>query len=425
MRHSLRRKVALAFSAAAIVLLAAQALGVRALAESQEERLIDSIIADDIGDLTRRYENNLASLPPLDPRLHARVSQEVGAPVALPAELASLPHGTHEVMVDGREIHVAVDDFHGERIFRVYDYSTYERHFKDAINALMAVTVLFALCAIWIAFWVSGLLVRQVACLARQVQTLRGGDGAGINAGKYDEQEVTELAGMVNDYHQRMQAMIGREKEFTGNVSHELRTPLTAIRTSCELLEQDPAISGKSRQRLQQIERAAGDMQALIESLLTLAREESAMEMTELSLVDVINATLERYDPALAGRPVTMAVEIREDARILANRAALDIVLSNLVDNALRHTPSGTISFVYEAGQLRIEDTGCGISPADLPYVFERFYKASEGPGLGFGLGLAIVKKICDRYGWPIHIDSKLGAGTTVTLTLHKNFTNP
>ena len=166
-------------------------------------------------------------------------------------------------------------------------------------------------------------------------------------------------------------------------------------------------------------------MQALIESLLTLAREESAMEMTELSLVDVINATLERYDPALAGRPVTMAVEIREDARILANRAALDIVLSNLVDNALRHTPSGTISFVYEAGQLRIEDTGCGISPADLPYVFERFYKAPEGQGRGFGLGLAIVKKICDRYGWPIHIDSKLGAGTTVTLTLHNNFTNP
>jgi signal transduction histidine kinase len=96
---------------------------------------------------------------------------------------------------------------------------------------------------------VSGLLVRQVASLAKQVKALKHERTASIDPGRYDEAELVGLDAF-NDYHRGMADMIEREKEFTGNVSHELRTPLTAIKTSCELLEQDPAISGKSRARL-------------------------------------------------------------------------------------------------------------------------------------------------------------------------------
>lgn len=352
----------------------------------------------------------------------------------LPASLASLPAGVHEVIVDGREIHVAVATFGGERIYRVYDYSAYERHFKDAINALMIGTGMFALLTIWLAFWLSGLLVRQVASLARQVQALRSGAASAINPGKYDEREVAELAETVNEYHRRMAAMIEREKEFTGNVSHELRTPLTAIRTSCELLEQDAALGEKSRQRLHQIERAAADMHAIVDGLLALAREDFTKDIAPLPLASAINATLERFAGMLARRSVTPDIAVSVEVQVLANPSGLAIVLSNLIDNALRHTEHGTIRFTYEADALHIEDTGSGIAADALPYVLERFYRAPDGREGGFGLGLAIVKKICDRYGWPIRIDSKPGAGTCVTLglrpatwdaALHKNFTNP
>jgi len=435
MRRSLRFKVALAFVAATIALLVAQALGVHALAESQEERLIRSVIADDMRDLLESYRTDPASLPPLDPRLHAYVSQEGGLRIALPASLASLSSGVHEVMIGGREIHVAVAAVRGERIYRVYDYSAYERHFKDGMNTLTIGTGIFALAAIWLAYWVSGLLVRQVAGLALQVKALRSGGESSVNPGKYDEHEVAELAEAVNDYHRRMADMVEREKDFTSHVSHELRTPLTAILTSCELLvDGAAAFDPKSRQRLHQIAQAAQHMQTLVECLLALAREDSAKAIAPVTLVLAIDTTLDRFTDQMARLSVRPVVAIPSKLRVMANASALAIVVSNLIDNALQHTKQGTIRFTFEDGRLCIEDSGSGIAPEALPHVFERFYRATGAQQKGFGLGLAIVRKICERYGWQVAVDSRPGAGTRVTLDLpvvednhglHENFTNP
>ncbi|WP_242680951.1 histidine kinase dimerization/phospho-acceptor domain-containing protein [Paraburkholderia hospita] len=105
------------------------------------------------------------------------------------------------------------------------------RH-KKVIDALMAGTGVFALLTIWLAFGLSGMLVRQVAGFTRQVNALKPGGAASTNPGKYDEAEVVELVEAFNDYHHRITDMMEHEKEFAGNVSHELRTPLTAIKTS-------------------------------------------------------------------------------------------------------------------------------------------------------------------------------------------------
>ncbi|MGJ7918081.1 sensor histidine kinase [Massilia sp. LXY-6] len=433
MRLSLRLKVALALFAAAIVLLAVQTLGVRALAESQEERLIESIIDDDMRNLLQSYRDEPASLPPVDPVLGARVSQEGGQWFGLPGSLASLPEGVHKVLVGGRDIHVAVVRFGAERVYRAYDYSAYEKQFREGIETLTLVTAVFVLPTVWLAYWLSGLLVRQVGGLARQVRDLRSGAASAIDPRGYDEREVAELADAVNDYHVRMAAMVQREKEFTANVSHELRTPLTRIRTSCELLEPVAgSLDAKSRQRLLQIEQAAVDMHALVECLLALAREESATVAASAQLAGIIGTVLDRYADRLERQAVRAVVSVPAEVRVAANAPALGIVLSNLIDNALRHTQDGELRFLYEHGTLRVEDTGSGIDPQALPHVFERFYRAPGGRGDGFGIGLAIVKKICDRYGWRIAVESAEGSGTRVLLGLearqavefHENFAN-
>lgn len=419
MRLSLRLKVALALFVAAIALVAVQTLGVRALAESQEERLVRSIIDDDMRNLLQSYRDEPASLPPVDPVVGARVSQEGGQWFDLPASLATLPEGVHRVVVHGRDIHVAVVRFGGERVYRAYDYSAYEQRFRDGIDTLTFVTALFVLPSVWLAYWLSGLLVRQVGGLARQVRALRSGAASAIDPRGYDEREVAELADAVNDYHGRMAAMVEREKEFTANVSHELRTPLTRIRTSCELLEPVAgSLDAKSRQRLQQIEQAAEDMHALIECLLALAREESATVAASARLAAIIGAIIERYAERLEKQAVRAVVSVPDEVRVQANAPALGIVLSNLVDNALRHTQDGELRFRYADGTLSVEDTGSGIAPQALPHVFERFYRAPGGRGDGFGIGLAIVKKICDRYGWRIAVESAEGTGTRVLLGL-------
>ena len=419
-RTSLRLKVALVFSALTILLLAAQALGVKTLAEVQEERFVDAMIADDMRDLMQSYRADPNLIPPLDPQLGARLSQAGGLRVTLPAASRALQEGTHEINLDDREIHVAVAPFGADRVFRIYDFSTYERQFKRAINALMIGTGAFALLTIWLAFGLSGLLVRQVTGLARQVKALRLGAEGNLNPGKYDEVEVVELAETFNGYHHRMAHMIEREKAFTGNVSHELRTPLTTIKTSCELLEQDVAITGKSRTRLLQVERAANNMIDLVNALLLLARDESESEISPIRLTDAIADVLDSFTDALAAKAIQTRIDVDSELRVQVNQSALAIVLSNLIGNAVQHTDNGGIQFWYYAGDLCVEDTGCGIPQESLPQVFERFYRATPARqrGHGFGIGLAIVKKMCDRYRWPIRIESEAGAGTRVYLRL-------
>ncbi|KVK80933.1 histidine kinase [Burkholderia cepacia] len=418
MRRSLRFKVALVFSALTILLLVAQALGVKTLAEAQEEKLIGALIRDDVASVVNSYESDAALLPPYDARVNGYVSAADRAPVALPDTVANLPDGAHELILDGREIHVAIVPFGAIRLYRIYNFSAYEKRFKEVINALMAGTGVFALLTIWLAYGLAGLLVRQVAGFARQVKALRAGESASINPGRYDEAEVVELVGIFNDYHHRMADMIEREKEFTGNVSHELRTPLTTIKTSCELLEQDSGLGEKSRVRLRQIDRAVDNMRELVNALLALAREDSAQDIEPLNIVRLIETALAPFADRLSDKRIDVAVDLERDLHLLANRSALAIVLSNLIDNAVRHTDDGHLSFSYTDGWLRIEDTGPGIPEHARPLVFERFYQAGPMPaaGRGFGIGLAIVKKICDRYGWLIELRSELGRGTRVSL---------
>ncbi|SIT46631.1 conserved exported hypothetical protein [Paraburkholderia ribeironis] len=420
MRHSLRFKVALVFSALTTLLLVAQALGVKTLAEAQEEKLIAALIRDDIANVLQGYRANPALLPPFDVRLNGYVSAADQPPVALPPTTRELPVGTHEIVLDDREIHIAVVPFGTGRLYRVYDFSVYEKQFRKVINVLMAGTGVFALLTIWLSYGLSGLLVRQVAGLARQVKALRLGGSIPINPGKYDEIELVGLVEAFNDYHGRMADMIEREKEFTGNVSHELRTPLTTIKTSCELLEEDPAIGAKSRVRLRQIVRAADSMRELVNALLLLAREESTQDVEPVRLTRMIETALAPFADRLARNGVKTVIDMDSNVHIAANRSALAIVLSNLTDNAVRHTSSGHVRFSYTDGWLHIGDSGSGIPAHALPHVFDRFYQARpEQPSdRGIGIGLAIVKKLCDRYGWSIEMHSEPDRGTCVSLCL-------
>jgi hypothetical protein len=419
-RRSLRLKVALVFSALTIVLLVAQALGVKALAEAQEESLIDALIEDDMASLIRSFRIDPKLIPPLDQRLGAHVSVAEAAPVDLPTSVKSLAEGTHEIIVDDEEIHVAVAPFDGMKIFRVYNFNRYERRFKRVVDELMTGTGAFALLTIWLAFALSGLLVRQVAGFARQVEALRLGGSASINPGKYDEAEVIDLVAAFNDYHSRITGMIEREKEFTGNVSHELRTPLTAIKTSSELLEQDASINPKSRARVRQISSAADNMIELINALLLLAREESSVDIGPVNLAHSIETALAPFSERVALKGVSVALDVDRNVLVDANRSALVIVLSNLIDNATRYTDHGSIRFFCTRGSLCIEDSGPGIPTDALPRVFERFYRGDSvaASARGFGIGLSIVKKICDWYGWSIELDSSPDKGTRVSLKL-------
>jgi signal transduction histidine kinase len=115
-----------------------------------------------------------------------------------------------------------------------------------------------------------------------------------------------------------------------------------------------------------------------------------------------------------------VAFETAVDPKVVLrlDRSALDLILSNLIRNALAHTDSGRIEVGFRDRTLTIADTGRGIEAEDLPHVFRRFYRGAASPprGEGFGLGLALVKRLCDLYAWEVALDSGPGKGTRVTI---------
>jgi signal transduction histidine kinase len=281
---------------------------------------------------------------------------------------------------------------------------------------LLALLAAMAL-ALVLGYVLSGYLTRQLSLLAERVATLTPGEACTPLLKDKQDQEVAMLAGALDRYHELVLNMIRREQEFTANVSHELRTPLTAIRTSCELLAEDTAMSEKSRLRIRFIEQAATGMTDRTAALLLLAREREFRVQERIFLHECVEDVLAQFRDEIAAKGLSCSYGFPPDASIVANRQALLLVLTNLLKNAVLYTETGGIDIRYAEGRLAVSDTGIGIPAERLSHIFERHYRGAVRDE-GVGLGLDIVKKVCALAGWTVTVSSVPGRGTTFTLLL-------
>jgi PAS domain S-box-containing protein len=218
--------------------------------------------------------------------------------------------------------------------------------------------------------------------------------------------------------------------EFVATVSHDLRTPLTAILGYAQIAQMDTLSDADRQEMLQRIEQNVDHMTNLISDLLSLAKLEAGVvqktEPVDLGMQAGEAITI-LEDVALA-KGLTIQRELSAHPPIQADPRLITQMWRNLIDNAIKYTAEGTIKVQVQAteGQVmgRVTDTGVGIPPAALPYVFDKFYRADH-PNVqdvsGTGLGLALVKSIVERYGGQIWVESELGVGSTFTVTLPLN----
>ncbi len=209
-------------------------------------------------------------------------------------------------------------------------------------------------------------------------------------------------------------------RDFVANASHELRTPLTVISGYLESIDED-GISEEQRFPITQMQTAARRMNAIISELLELSRLESGGQASYENTVDV-GALLMNAKRAFANREGVAGIilEIRSTALLRGNAGQLESVVTNLLSNALRHTPAGgTVTLSYESNKKRavlaVTDTGEGIAEDDIPRVTERFFRVDRGRARedgGVGLGLAIVKHILGRHDAELVIESRVGQGS-------------
>ncbi len=216
-------------------------------------------------------------------------------------------------------------------------------------------------------------------------------------------------------------------RDFVANASHELRTPLTVIAGFLENLTDSPATPPNHRRPLELMHNQAERMRSIIEDLLTLSRLEMAERVEERDTVPVdVPEELQRIlqeAQALSGGGHDFITDIDPDLLLVANEQEILSAFSNLIFNAVKHTPQGTHVQIrwlrgVDGPELRVQDNGQGIAPEHLPRLTERFYridKARSRESGGTGLGLAIVKHALSRHDAHLLIASEVGQGTSFT----------
>lgn len=219
-------------------------------------------------------------------------------------------------------------------------------------------------------------------------------------------------------------------RDFVANVSHELRTPVAAIRSAAETLRDGALDEPASASRFVAIiERNGARLQALIEDLLELSRLESKEFRLRSERVDVdatIAVVLGLFRERARAKRIAIVVHVPYPATIQTDPRALEQVLGNLVDNAIKYCPTGatvTLSAKLDEqlARLVVADTGPGVAAEHLPRIFERFYRVDTGRSRavgGTGLGLSIVKHLVEAMGGEVSVESELGKGSTFTVTL-------
>jgi two-component system phosphate regulon sensor histidine kinase PhoR len=241
-----------------------------------------------------------------------------------------------------------------------------------------------------------------------------------------------ERTGTVTVLHDTTDLMRLEEvrRDFVANASHELRTPLAAIRGFAETLLESAALSPDDQKNyLEVIHRHAQRLSSLVEDLLELSTIESRTLKLEIAPVDVARTAENLIADSrlrLEERRINAALSSAERPLALADARAIDQVIGNLLDNALKYTePGGTIEVRVELrlGRVRVSviDSGIGIPPEDTARIFERFYRVDRARSRalgGTGLGLSIVKHLVQAMDGEISVKSELGKGSTFTFTL-------
>ena len=259
------------------------------------------------------------------------------------------------------------------------------------------------------------------------------GDTADLSR-RVDDGRRDELGRLTSSFNRLLAALEESRQEqqqLVTDASHELRTPLTSLRTNVEVLRRIEELSPAERELLlSDVVDQTDELAGLVASLVELARgEEPEADLGELSLDDVVADVVARSERHARTKEVHLDVELHPSV-VRAGRARLETAVANLVDNAVKWSPThGVVEIVTQEGAVLVRDHGPGIAADDLPHVFDRFYRSPAARGLpGSGLGLAIVRQVAEADGGSVTASNHPDGGAVLELrlpTLDRNGSRP
>ena len=272
------------------------------------------------------------------------------------------------------------------------------RPIRDEMFLLYGISTLVMLVlAAALGFALARRATRPLTQLAELVQKDQFSPGF---AKTFPANEIGVLAEALEQNWLRVQAFIEREQAFSRDASHELRTPLAVIQSSCELLLAQ-SWSAEQRQRLEQIQHSSRQMNQLISTLLAMSREQHLGQTENIKLAGLVEQLVLNLSPLLEDKNIELELQVTPDLQLQLNPVLLQMVLTNLLQNAFLHSAPGTISISADSQQLLIQNPlHDEDQPTELTALFAKGRQSS-----GYGLGLGIVQRLCQQTGLELQLN--------------------
>lgn len=423
--RGLRGKLWIAFVLQTVSIALATLLGVYAAMIVLRDVLIRRALTDEAAHFWQGRHGDPDWPVPDTYNMHGYLSGPgPGATQRLPPSLARLAPGFHALSLEGADELVYVDQHGDQRLWLIF----HQEQLRSLALWFGLIPLSFVLGAVYlVSFFTYRVSRRAVSPIIQLAQSVSALDPhkpdlkavEDIRRSSSSDEEVQTLAESIELFARRNESFVERERNFTRDASHELRTPLTIIKIATDMMLGDTEPSAHGMKSLYRIKRATGDMEALIEAFLILAREaDVGLPSESFSVNAVIDEEVERAAVLVSGKPITVHTAV--DARLQLDGPArvLSVMVSNLLRNAAQYTEQGTITVRIGPGFVEVEDSGSGMSTEAAAHAFDPFYRGGRSDRGGHGVGLTIVKRLSDRFGWPVSIDSRLGHGTRARIAL-------
>lgn len=325
---------------------------------------------------------------------------------------------------------ITSNDTHSGHVFMFAESDSIERIIDHLSRQFLFVGLLTLLLTVITVFILSRVITRPILKMKKAAEQLSKGNH---NVQLYTQRkdELGDLATSINRLSQDLERLKNERNEFLGSISHELRTPLTYMKGYTDIISRKNISMTDRDKYIKIIQEETEHLTDLIKNLFELARiDHNEFDIRKERVVygDLIAIVLARIHPVLKQKNIKLTFNCPENLIVMVDPARMQQVLLNILDNAIKYTPEErhiTIVVSQNKNEIltTISDNGDGIPEKDVPFIFERLYRAEKSRSRasgGSGLGLTIAKEIMELHGGDIRVESTPGKGTTFIISLTK-----